>query len=144
MICLIECFDQVGMLFLCLISVARSVPSTQVNRGSTFQIHQRVTEKRERGFSKTTNTDGDRLPDVSDTRSHCRQSTRNQTTRVRTAFRLPGSDKINRTASRVRGVSRGEDQHNTIREVTLDEDHGSRTRDDQHTTMRDVKPDGEI
>ena len=110
--------------------------------------------RREREFSQTTNTDGDRSPDVSDTRSHCRQTTRNQTTRVRTAFRVRGSDKIYRTASRLRGVShftecadnqktrivvgtnkdialltiRGESQHNTIREETLDEDrHEYRT-----------------
>ena len=57
------------------------------------------------GEETTTNTDGDRSPDVSDTRSHCRQSTRNQTTRVRTAFRVRGSHKIHRTASSVRGVS---------------------------------------
>ena len=56
-------------------------------------------------FSQTTNTDVDRSPDVSDTRSHCRQSTLNQPTRVRTAFRVRGSEKICRTSSRVRGVS---------------------------------------
>ena len=61
--------------------------------------------------------DGDRSPDVSDTRSHCKQSTRNQTTRVRTAFRVRGSDKIYRTAQSA--------------------------RDNQHTTIRDVTPDGE-
>ena len=56
-------------------------------------------------FLQTRNTDGDRSPDVSDTRSHCRQSTRNQRKRVRTVFRVRGSNKIYRTASRVRGVS---------------------------------------
>ena len=110
--------------------------------------------RREKGFLQTTNTDGDRSLDVSDTRSHCRQSRRNQRKRVRTVFRVRGSDKIYRTASRVRGVShftecadnqktrlvggtnkdlallrvRGEGQHNTIRQVTLDGDrHESRT-----------------
>ena len=124
----------------CLISVARNVPSTQVNRDSTFQIHQRVTEKR-KGFSQTTNTDGDRSPDVSDTRSHCRQSTRNQTTRVRTAFRVRGSDllpecaecrtslsaRINQETRLVVGTDkelalvrvRGDGQHNTMRQVTM-------------------------
>ena len=32
MICLIECLDQVEMLFLCDLSVVRKVPSTQVNK----------------------------------------------------------------------------------------------------------------
>ena len=99
MTCLIECLDQVGICCFCLISVARNVPSTQVNRVSTFQIHQRVTEKR-KGFSQTTNTDGDR-----DRTADRGRGIKKKKTIVRTAFRVRGSDKIDRTASRVHGVS---------------------------------------
>ena len=103
MINLIECLDQVGMLFLSDLS-RQNVPRTQVNRDSTFQIHQRVTEKR-KGFSQTTNTDGDRSPDVSDTRSHCFQSTRERSQIVRT--------------SRVRGEIKSRTSPNTRRNHTM-------------------------
>ena len=93
-------------------------------------------------------------PALTDELDRTPDSTRNETTRVRTAFRVRGSDKIYCTSSRVRGVShftecadhqrtrlvvgtnkdlpllrvRGEGQHNTIREVTLDDDrHEYRT-----------------
>ena len=81
------------------------------------------------------------------TRDRTADSTRDQTTRVRTAFRVRDSDKIYRTASSAeyrtslsaritkRHVSvvgtnkdlallrvRGGGQHNTMREVTLDEE----------------------
>ena len=103
MICLTECLNQVGMLFLSDLSRQKYTKYTGQQR---FDVRDSPTgHGREKGFSQTTNTDGDKSPDVSDTRSHCRQSTRNQTTRVRTAFRVRGSDKIYRTASRVRGVS---------------------------------------
>ena len=147
MICLIECLDQVRMLFLSGLSRQKCTKLHRLTgvRRSRFP---NVSRRREKSFSQTTTTDGGRSPDVSDTRWHCRQSTRNQTTRVRVAFRVRGSDKIYRTASRVRGIShftecadnqktrlvvgtnkdlallrvRGEGQHNTTCEVTLDED----------------------
>ena len=141
---------------------------TKYSGQQRFDVPDSPTGHGEKGFSKTTNTDGDRSPDVSDTRSHCRQSTRNQTTRVRTASRVRGVQKrsialLPECAVQARSIAllpecaeyrtslsarinqktrlvvrtnknlallrvRGEGQHNTIREVTLDEDrHEYRT-----------------
>ena len=152
MICCIECLDQVGMLFLSDLSRQKC---TKYAGQQKFAVPDSPTgHGEEKKDFRRQQTQMERSPDVSDTRSHCRQSTRNQTTRVRTAFRVRGSDKIYRTASRVRGIShftecadnqktrlvvgtnkdlallrvRGEGQHNTTCEVTLDEDrHEYRT-----------------
>ena len=94
----------------------------------------------EKGFSQTTNTDGDKSPDVSDTRSHCRQSTRNQTTRARTAFRVRGSDKIYCTAQMCADNKKTRLVGGINKDIALLRVRG----DDQHTTMRDVTLDGEI
>ena len=136
MICLIECLDQVGMLFLSDLSRQKC---TMYTGQQGFDVPDSPTGHGEgkKDFRRQ-QTQMERSPDVSDTRSHCRQSTRNQTTRARTAFRVRG---IYRTAFTVRGVShftecadnqktrlvvgtnkdlavlrvRGEGQHNTIR-----------------------------
>ena len=155
MLCLIECLDQVGMLFLSDLSRQKctkytgqqgfDVPDSPTGHGEEKKDFRRQQTQMETGHQM------------------CRK-------RDRTAFRVRGSDKIYRTADSVRGVShftecaenqktrlvvgtnkdlallrvRGESQHNTIREVTLDEDRHEYRTADQHTTMRDVTPDGEI
>ena len=86
---------------VCLISVARNVPSTQVNSDSTFQIHQRVTEKR-KGFRRQQRHDGDKSPDVSYTRSHCFQSTRERSTIVSTSQRARRNQKTRLALHRMR------------------------------------------
>ena len=122
----------------CLISVARNVPSAQV---TGFDVPDSPTFHGEKKYFRRQQTQ------METGHQMCR-------TRDRTADRVRGSDTIYRTASTVRGVShftecadnqktrlvagtnkdlallrvRGEGQHNTIREVTLDEDrHEYRT-----------------
>ena len=99
----IESLDQVGMLFLSDLSRQKC---TQYTGQQGFDAPDSPTgHGEERKDFRRQQTQMERSPDVSDTRSHCRQSTRDQTTRVRTASRVRGSDKIYRTASRVRGKS---------------------------------------
>ena len=151
MVCLSECLDQVGMLFLSdlLPEMYQVHRSTRVRR-SRFTNGSR---RREKGFSQTTNTDGEVTRCVGQEIA-LQTEYADQTRRVRTACRVRGSNKIHRTASRVRGIShftecadnqktrlvvgtnkdlallrvRGEGQHNTTCQVTLDEDrHEYRT-----------------
>ena len=88
----------------CLISVARNVARTppRVNKSSTFQIHQRVMEKR-KGFRRQQTHDGDRSPDVSDTTSHCLKSTRDRSTLVRTSQSARRNQKTRLALDQVRG-----------------------------------------
>ena len=68
MICLIKCLDQVGMLFLSELSRQRC---TKYTSQQGFDVPDSPNgHGEEKGFSQTTNTDGDR------SRSHCFQSTR--------------------------------------------------------------------
>ena len=121
----------------CLISVARNVTSTPpVNTISTLQ--NLGMEMSHQMFQ-------------TQARSYCTQSTRNQTTKVRTAFRVRGQTTdfallsecagqttdfagqttdfalLSECAVQTRSVAllrvRGDGQHNTMREVTLDEAH---------------------
>ena len=96
MICLIECLDQVGMLFLSDLSRQKC---TKYTGQQGFDVPDSPTGhgEEERFFADNKHRWRQR--------SHCRQSTRNQTTIVRTADRVRGSDKIYRTAFRVHGVS---------------------------------------
>ena len=71
---MIECLDQVGMLLLSDLSCQEC---TTYRSQQGFDVPDSPTgQGEEKRFSQTTNTDGDRSPDVSDTRSHCFQSTR--------------------------------------------------------------------
>ena len=146
MICLSVCLDQVGMLFLSDLSRQKCIKYA-VNRGSTLQIHQRVTEKR-RGFADNTHRWRQvtrcvgheiALPteyaESNNKSSHCLQSVRFrqdllhcfQSARFRQDL---SSARINQKTRLVVGTNkdlallrvRGEGQHNTIRGVTLDED----------------------
>ena len=158
-----ECLDQVGMLFLSDLSRQKCTKFTG-QQGSTFQIHQRVTEKRERIFAD--NKHRMRCHQMCRTReqefallSECAVQTRSIALLPEWAeYRTSPSARITRRhvswLEQTR-ISHGEGHHITscevtLDEVTLDEDrqtrtsHGSRSRDDQHTTMRDVTPDGEI
>ena len=74
----------------------------QSTRVSTFQFHQRVTERR-KVFRRRQTHDGDRSPDVSDTRSHCFQSTRENSTVVRTSQSARRDFKTRLAFHRVRG-----------------------------------------
>ena len=75
----------------CLISVARNVARTPppVNKSSTFQIHQRVTEKRKRIFTDNKHT-------METSHQMCR-------TRDRTASRVRGKDQHLFAPHKVRG-----------------------------------------
>ena len=108
MICLIECLDQVGMLFLSDLS------------------RQKCT--------KYTGQQGFDVPDSPTSHEEERKDFRRQQTQME---RSPVCRTRDRTADRVRGIKqrefallrlRGGGQHNTMREVTLDEDrHEYRT-----------------
>ena len=91
----IESLDQVGMLFL--FDISRQECSTYTTTSQQeFDVPDSPTGHREeKGFCSQQTHDGDRSPDVSDTRSHCSQSTLENSTLVRTSqcARRTGSDK---------------------------------------------------
>ena len=65
----------------------------------------------EKGFSQTQTHDGDKSPDVSDTRSHCFKSTRERSTLVRTS---PGARRNQKTRLALHQVRRGQHQTSLV------------------------------
>ena len=144
MICLIECLDRVGVLFLSDLSRQKCTKYTS-----------------QQGFDVRDSPTGHGEERMGFRRQQTQMETGHQMcrTRDRTADRVRGIKQrepalLSECAVQTRSIAllrvRGEGQHNTIREVTLDEDrHEYRTASEvrgegQHNTVRDVTPDGEI
>ena len=102
---MIESLDQVGMLFVSDLSRQECSTHTTTSQ-QAFNIPDSPTGHRgERGFFRRQQThDGDKFPDVSDTRSHCFQSTRENSTLVRTLQSVRRNQTTRLALHRVRGA----------------------------------------